>query len=82
MEEAGIKDVALKFLFKEKYRSEVHNVNRSIFTCVRNGPVKIQGEEIEKGRFMTIDEIKKIEDKLSPTAKQVFSKYLELKNNK
>jgi len=81
-EEAGVKDVKLDFLFHDEYRSDVNNTNRKVFRCKWNGPIKIQEEEIEQGSFMTIDEIKKIEDKLSPTAKQVFQKYLGLKKQK
>jgi len=81
-EEIGVKDIELKFLFKQKTRSNVQNTNREVFMCIWNGAVKLQEEEIEQGRFMTIDEIKKLDadGKLSPTAKQIFHKYLEIEN--
>ncbi len=80
-EEAGIKNVDLAFLYDQKMRSEINNVNRKVFKCIWNGPIKIQEEEIEQGKFMAIEEIKKLDEegKLSPAAKQVFYQYLKLK---
>jgi isopentenyldiphosphate isomerase len=81
-EEIGIKDVELEFLFNQRFRSEGHNANKKIFLCKSNGPMKLQEEEVEQGRFMTFDEIRGLEKegKLSPTAKKVFDDYLEYKN--
>ncbi len=76
-EESGIKKVKLEFLFYERYRSDINNANRKVFRCLWNGPIDIQKEEIEQGKFMAIDEIKKMQDKLSPTAKKVFKQYLK-----
>jgi len=74
-EEAGINGVSLKFLFSEKYRSKEHNTNRQVYLCTWDGPIKIQKEEIEQGRFMSLDEIDALHDQLSPTAKVILKLY-------
>tara|TARA_Y100000310_G_C20601720_1_gene773381 strand:- start:379 stop:906 length:528 start_codon:yes stop_codon:yes gene_type:complete len=78
-EEAGIKDVKLTFLFPQKFRSDIRNVNRQVFIITYEGPFNLQKEEVEQGKFMTIPEIKELEKKgmLSPTGIQVFNQYLQ-----
>jgi isopentenyldiphosphate isomerase len=79
-EEIGVGEANLTFLFSQKMRSGTNNVNRKVFKCIWNGPIKIEKSEIEEGKFMAIDEVKKLDEegKLSPSAKQVFYEYLKI----
>lgn len=79
-EEAGIENVRLKYLFSMKFRSKENNNNRKVFGCVYDGKIKLQPEEVENGRFMTVDEAKKMmaDGKLSPSAVHVFTEFLKI----
>ena len=79
LEEAGIKNAELEFLFPLKFRSKSNNCNRNVFKCIYDGKIILQKEEIANGKFMTIDEIKKLaeEGKLSPSAINVFEEFLK-----
>ncbi len=83
-EEAGIKNAELAYLFSIKFRSDRNNNNRKVFSCVYDGKLKLQPEEVESGRFMTINEAKKMmaDGKLSPSAVHVFREYLKRKEVK
>lgn len=78
-EEVGIKNAELEYLFGIKFRSDRNNNNRQVFRCVYDGKIKLQPEEVESGRFMTVDEAKKMmaDGKLSPSAVHVFEEYLK-----
>lgn len=78
-EEAGIKNTKLKYLFSIKFRSSKDNNNRKVFRCVYDGKIKRQPEEVESGRFMAVDEAKKMmaDGKLSPSAVHVFTEFLK-----
>lgn len=78
-EEAGIKDTNLEYLFSIKFRSKNNNNNREVFRCVYDGKIKLQPEEVENGRFITIEEANKMmaEGKLSPSAVHVFREFLK-----
>lgn len=78
-EEAGMENVQLKYLFSVKFRSEHNNNNRKVYRCVYDGKITLQKEEVESGRFMTIDEARKMmaEGKLSPSAVNVFTEFLK-----
>ncbi len=83
-EEAGIKNAELEYLFSIKFRSDRNNNNRKVYRCVYDGKIKLQPEELESGRFMTVDEAKKMmaDGKLSPSAVHVFEEYLKRKEEK
>ena len=76
-EEAGIENCKLEFLAKHS----TANINREIYRTVYDGKMKLQEDEIESGRFMSMDEINdlKKEGKLSSPALGVLEEYLELK---
>ena len=78
-EEAGIKNAELEYLFGIKFRSDRNNNNRKVFRCIYDGKMRLQPEEVESGRFMTVDEAKKMmaEGKLSPSAEFVFKEFLK-----
>src|SRR4030042_2378939 len=76
-EEMGIKNPKLKFLFKIKIESDTNRVIESAYLCVYDGKIRVQGEEIEKGSFMTIDKLKELmnKEKFCPEAPMVFKRY-------
>ncbi len=78
-EEAGIENAELKYLFSTQFRSKQNNNNRKVFKCVYDEKMRLQPEEVESGRFMTLDDAKKMmaEGKLSPSAEFVFKEFLK-----
>lgn len=78
-EEAGIENAKLKFLFYFKYRSDEYKNNRKVYSCIYNGKVRLQEEEIEEGKFVTLDEAKKLVagSDVSPSAAEVFWEFLK-----
>ena len=83
-EEAGIENTKLNYLFSFKFRGKQNNNNRKVFKCVYDGKMKLQKEEVESGKFMTIAEAEKIreEGKLSPSADAVFKEFLKIEGTK
>lgn len=78
-EEAGIRDAKLEYLFSTKFRGRQNNNNRKVFKCVYDEKMRLQPEEVESGRFMTVNEAKKMmaQGKLSPSAVHVFTEFLK-----
>lgn len=78
-EEVGIEKAKLEFLFPLRFRSGNNNNNRKVYRCVYDGKIRLQPEEVESGRFMTLDKAKKMmaEGKLSPSAEFVFKELLK-----
>ena len=77
-EDLGIEGAKLEYLFSLKFRSPHDNNNRKVFRCVYDGEIRLQEEEIESGRFVTVIEARKMmaEGKLSPSAVKVFGEFL------
>ena len=59
-EELGISDVPLAYHFDYYFNDTGNRVWGSIFTCCHHGPFKLQEEEIDEGKFATVDEITRI----------------------
>ncbi|MBI2144685.1 NUDIX domain-containing protein [Candidatus Woesearchaeota archaeon] len=78
-EELGIEGAELEYLFDLKFRSSHNNNNRKVYRCVYDGKIRLQKEEVEEGKFITVAEAKKMlqEGKLSPSATAVFNEYLK-----
>ena len=78
LEEANITRPKLVKLFRLKFRSKENNVNREVFKCVYDGPIKLDRSEVAEGRFVKVEEAKKMltEGKLSPSAANVFNEFL------
>ena len=78
-EEAGIKDTELIFLFVLAFRSKTNNANRKVFKCVYDGELKLQESEVAEGRFVSMEEVKKMLEvgKMSPSAANVFEEYMK-----
>jgi 8-oxo-dGTP pyrophosphatase MutT (NUDIX family) len=56
LEELGISGVCPEFKFDSYFSDRDNRVWGRIFTCLHEGPFRLQAEEIEFGRFMTADE--------------------------
>ena len=56
-EELGITDVTPIALFDHYYEDDENRVWGRIYHCEYNGPMRLQPEEVEYGRFMTVDQI-------------------------
>lgn len=80
-EETGINLTAdkLEFLFRAKFRSNVHKTNRKVYRIIYDGKITLQKEEIEDGKFVSLKEAEKMakEGLFSPSAKEVFERYIE-----
>ncbi len=83
-EEAGIDNAKLEFMFPLKFRGGKHKNNREVYRCVYDGKMTLQKAEIEEGRFVAVEEAKKMMTRgmLSPPAVAVFEKYLKWKRKK
>ena len=83
-EETGIiaTEEQLEYLFSTKFRSNEHNVSRKIFRIIYDGKMTLQKSEIEEGRFVSIKEAEKLvkDGLVSPSAKEVFERYLAYLN--
>jgi isopentenyl-diphosphate delta-isomerase type 1 len=79
-EELGITNVNIEYIFNFSYRSDIMNNICKVYKCIYDGEIKIKENEVEKGDFKTIDEIKQMveEGKLCPDTALIFEKYLEL----
>ena len=77
-EEANIAGVRCAELFRMKTRRKENNVNRAVFRCVHDGPLRLDQEEVAEGKFVSIEEAKKMqkEEKLSPSAVDVLTEFL------
>ncbi len=58
-EELGIRRPQLRFLYKYLHRNSFESEYVSTFSCIYDGPIRIQKSEIEEGRFWTPEEIDK-----------------------
>ena len=70
------------FLFKINYRSKKHNIICKVYKLSYKGKLKLQEEEVEDAKFLTIEEVKRLMNKMPfhPVGKIVFDRYLELKS--
>lgn len=78
-EELGIVDADLHFLF-DFYHEDVGNrVWGRAYTCVYDGKITLQKEEVESGAFYTIDQILSMTDRhrFTPDGLYVLQRYLD-----
>jgi 8-oxo-dGTP pyrophosphatase MutT (NUDIX family) len=78
-EEMGIRSVPLTGLFEFYYKDERSRVWGAAFSCVYDGDIVLQGEEVESGAFMSIpDVLREIESKpYTPDGVYVIRRYLD-----
>lgn len=80
-EELGITGVELKYIFDYKYNSDETNYIGKAYTCVYDGEIVLQQEEIETGAFKSMKEIKAMADEgiICPDDIDIIEKYNETK---
>ncbi len=78
-EEVGVTDAELEFLFKLQYESPIHKCFTAIYSCVYDGPLTIQDEELEQGSFLDLDQANDLvaQKKVCPDSIQVFERFLQ-----
>jgi len=78
-EEMGIGGIPLTGLFEFYYEDERSRVWGAAFSCVYDGDIVLQEEEVESGAFMPIpDVLREIETKLyTPDGTYVIRRYLD-----
>lgn len=62
-EELGVTGVALEFLFDHYHEDSKNRVWGHIFRCTHPGPFVLQEEEIESGKFMSVERIFELNQK-------------------
>jgi len=79
-EELGIKNPDLKFLFDMSYEDKHTKELIKVYTCVYDGDIKPQEEEIDSYFFISIDKLKKMiqenRDKFPKNRIKILEKYL------
>ena len=77
-EELGIRETTLDPLFEFYYACPDARVWGAAFSCVFDGPIVLQEEEIESGGFMEIKEILKLQksEAFTPDGLYVLQRYL------
>jgi len=77
-EEMGIRDVPLTWLFDFYFADEHTRVWGGAFSCVYNGEIVLQEEEVESGAFMPIEDIlRRAEtERFTPDGLYVLRRYL------
>ena len=78
-EETGIKGVKLNFLFKTFFNGNGAKSFIKVYSCLYDGDIKLQEEEIEEGFFVSLNEINKIitQKKFTEVSLQIFDEYMK-----
>lgn len=81
MEELGIENVNLEFIFDFNYRCEENKYNAKIYKCVYDGKIKINEEEFEQGMFINFKDMEKFmqEHQFCPDTAEFFERYKKLR---
>jgi len=79
-EELGIKNQKLKFLFEHKQRSRNDNYNAMIYMCIYDGPLTLQKDEIERGLFIPLVQLKSFlkDNEFAPGRKEILKKLIKM----
>ena len=83
-EEIGAKNIPLLKRFDFFYQDSQCRVWGRVFSCIYDGKIVLQKEEVESGDFYTIEEIMKLKDMKSytPDGLYVLSRYLDERADK
>lgn len=76
-EELGLKNQKLKFLFKERYKSDIDNTLVSVYKTVYDGKITLQKDEIVSGKFMPLKDLNELikKEKFCPDSLMMFRKF-------
>jgi isopentenyldiphosphate isomerase len=79
-EELGIRGVPLIRLFDFSYKDEAVKVWGAVFSCVYDGEVVLQQEEVESGAFLAVDEVFRLAatERFTPDGLYVLRRYGEM----
>jgi 8-oxo-dGTP pyrophosphatase MutT (NUDIX family) len=77
-EELGIRGVPLTRLFDFYYEETGNRVWGRAYTCIYDGRIDLQEEEVENGRFCSVDEVCKLSEHepFTPDSMDVLRRYL------
>jgi isopentenyldiphosphate isomerase len=80
-EEIGARNTVLTPHFDFKHEDDNNIVWGRLYTCIYDGEITLQEEEVESGEFLTVDEILVLSQKepFTPDGLNVFKRYLKLK---
>lgn len=80
-EELGITVTALDFLFEHYYEDDQNRVWGHVFKCVHPGPFILQKEEIERGEFMSVEHIIRLNETepVTPDGLEILGKLKKFK---
>lgn len=80
-EELGIRDVAFTYLYDYPMRNEIESENVRTYRCVYDRPVQLDPEEIDEGRFWSLEEIERNlgSGAFTPNFEEEFARYRGLK---
>ena len=78
-EEFGIKNAELKFLFDFSYKDETRNSISRVYSCIYDGEIIPQEEEVDEYSFVSPEELKKMvregKKKFAPQRILLLEKY-------
>lgn len=79
-EELGIRDVPLTRLFDFSYKDESVKIWGAAFSCLYDGEVVLQQEEVESGAFLVVDEVFRLAETepFTPDGLYVLRRYGEM----
>jgi len=79
-EELGIRDVPLTRLFDFSYEDEAVKIWGAVFSCVYDGEMTLQQEEVESGAFLAVDEVFRLAatELFTPDGLYVLRRYGEM----
>ena len=80
-EELGVEvESGIESLFDFFYEDEENAVWGRVFKCVHNGPFTLQEEEVEEGRFVTLDELRAMlrTHEFTPDNRELFRRLDEM----
>jgi len=78
----GIRDVPLSHLFEFYYKDKKNRVWGRAYTCVYDGEIVLQKEEVESGSFQDVDEIIRMagHELFTPDSLYVLERYVREKS--
>lgn len=78
-EELGIQNTELTCLYDYPMRNEIESENVRTYSCVYDGPFQLDPEEIDEGRFWSIEEIERSlgSGVFTPNFEEEFGRYRE-----
>ena len=79
-EELGVQNVQLEFLFDHYYADQLNKVWGYVYRCYSEGPFILQKEEIDEGRFLSLDDILEMDksEPFTPDGIEIIKRYQEI----